>query len=95
MTEIILCIKLQYSEKKNPYILHCLEGSSFEYFCLSDIKITDVADRGQLTKLNPFKPINFFHLPRILVDRIFRILSLLNVDRLILRMRYKGLPDAM
>lgn len=59
MTETISCIKLQYSEK-NPYVLHCLEGFSFEYFCLSDIKITDAVDRGQLTKLNPFKPIKFF-----------------------------------
>lgn len=29
-------------------------------FCLSDIKISDFIDRGQLAKLNPLKPIIFF-----------------------------------
>lgn len=44
--------------KKIP--TYCLEGSSFEYFHLSDIKITDTVDRGELTKFNPFKSINYF-----------------------------------
>ena len=64
---------------KNDIFQHCLEGSPLKYFCLSDIKISDFVDRGQLDKLNPLKPIKFFfHLATMLMEQIFRVFTQIN-----------------